>query len=818
MAIRNRARRPRPRAVAVFRWLGRMRVGTRVVLLLLVPMSALLVVTGIANFHGIARSRDLEQFQRRANASFIVSDIAGTVANERTLTVRNHLEAADAAALRAEQERVDRRIAEASRGAVVAGDADDLNGRLNAVRRQLFALRLRAEAMTTADIEQGYAQIIETLEAIERDLTALPPTRDVATAAFADLTMRSALEAARREQLDVWLLLRTTSRGASSSRWPALEQAALNAYRTAAPSDDAAELNAALFSPPGLYVRTTRARLARSEVRGEVGEASRWWTQSAARLRMLERIRERSRRSVGASVDADLHSARSGVWAMLALSAAVVLTVLALGLLLRRSIARSLEHLSSSARALSAGDLSAPIPTDGRDEIAEVGQALAAVRTTNRQLVREIHSLNAAIAAKDLTHAPNPAAFHGAWADVLDGLNATMTEVAQLHGTTQHEVDRQKAFNVVGRQIVGGLEIDQAYRQCCELLIAHVGALRAEIYDRTGHGWTRRIIAGVSAPPWPPDHAFNFRGTHPTCRPDASIAVVRSIAELHDEPAAALAAEFADDKPLDAADALFVEGVVRLLDEASHRRQQEQAQLRTQTLEATGTMAAAVAHDFNNVLGAILNNARLGVLETKDEQAAATFEAISSAVGRASDIVNRLLSFARSEPPARSQFELTELLTEVCTLLRPGLPREIELTYDRGRPLMLTGDPTRIHQVIVNLITNSAHALAETPGAQITITVDELVLTGHATPEAERLAPGTYVRIRVHDNGPGIPDAVARRVFDPFFTTKPKGEGTGLGLAAALTIARDHHGTLTLESPPSGGTTATLYLPSEAGG
>lgn len=796
-------------------WLARLRVGTRVVLLLLIPMTALLVVTGVANWNGVSRARQLEQFQRRAEASFDVSPIAEAVAHERSSAIRTSLlTETPRSTTQAQHTRVDRLIATVSRTATEGGDTEDLKGRLSAVSRQLFALRLRVPAMTTADIQQDYGQAIDTLESLQRDLTAEPPTRDVATAAFADLAMRSAIEAARREQLDIWALLqakeRSPEQAAFSARWAALEQASLNAYRTSAPSSDTAELNAALFGPPGLYVRQTRDRLSRGEFTSAPGAAAQWWERSGARLSMLQRIRGQSRRAVQGSVEAGLAAAWSGVWATLALSILVVVAVLGLGLLLRRSIAGSLQQLSRSARALSDGELDVAIDTEGRDEIAAVGQALAAVRTMNRQLVDEIHALNAAIAAKELSHSADVQAFHGAWAEVLEGMNATMTEVARLHGGAQREVARQKAFGAVGRSVVGGLEINQAYRQCCELLIAHVGALRAEIYDRDQEGWKRRIIAGESAPPWPASHSFDLSGLQRTCRPDAAIAVVRSVAETHGEAAAALVAEFSDRDTLDAADALFVDGVVRLLDEASHRRRQEESQLRTQKLEATGTMAAAIAHDFNNVLGAILNNARLGELETKDDQAAETFTAISGAVGRASEIVDRLLSFSRTEPPDQGQFDLADLLSEVCILLRPGLPRNVELTYSPHPPFAITGDATRIHQVIVNLVTNSAHAIGDANPGQITLTLDSLTLT---EPGAEALPAGTYARVRIHDTGPGIPDAVAARMFDPFFTTKPKGQGTGLGLAAALTIARDHHGSLTLESIPDRGTTATLCLP-----
>lgn len=211
-----------------------------------------------------------------------------------------------------------------------------------------------------------------------------------------------------------------------------------------------------------------------------------------------------------------------------------------------------------------------------------------------------------------------------------------------------------------------------------------------------------------------------------------------------------------------------------------------------------------------------MNNARFGELQTRGGEAEETFSAIAGAVDRASEIVNRLLTFARSDPQTRVEIDLPALLEEVCALLRPGLPSAIELVCEADDDLgTVVGDPSSIHQVVVNLITNAAQALGTDEAGCITVTADTIELTGDES-DAGGVSAGRYARIRVHDTGPGIPESVASRVFDPFFTTKPKGEGTGLGLAAALTIAQDHRGTLDLRSAPGGGTTATLCLPESA--
>lgn len=804
-------RRTSPQPVTrsrAFPGLARLRIGTRLLLLLLVPTVALLAITSVANWRDLRQLNDIERYQQATATSTKVAAIADRVARERAASIRARREpsASTRRARDAQRAAVDRLVAEVSRTEAHV-TTTDVDGTLSAVDRQLFSLRLRADALSATALQEAYGQPMDVLASLRRALTAASPTQDITTAAIAGAAIDSVVEAARREQLDMWTLLLAAApdpeTAGRAAQWEPLERAGLNAYRNWASSAATADMNAALFSPPGLYVREQREQLRSGDLRTGQAQAAQWWQQSGERLRELTRVRGVTRRALDDVVAAEISAERSAVAERLGISLVAVVLGLGLGILLRRSIARSLAQLAGSAHALSGGQLDAEIAADGRDEIAAVGEAFGAVRATNQQLVAEVDAMNRAIAAKRLEHRADPAAFQGAWADLLRGLNGTMDEVARLHASERRELHRQEVFGDLGRRVVSGeLSVHEAYAECCAVLVAHVDARGAAVYEHTDGGWQRRASAGADGrlPELVDDLGEAPEGV------DGS-QLVRRIGPPARQSTTGLVVDIGHAAELEASDGLFLDGIVRILHEAVHHHETELERVRTQQVEATGTLAATFAHDFNNVLGAILNHAQLGALETMDREAAANFDAISGAVRRASEVVGRLMGFARNAPPRQQRFDLADLADEASALVRPGLPRTITLTnHVEGAPAQVVGDPGRIHQVVVNLITNAAQALGSSPG-QITVTVDEV------SGRPGRIGGSAHVRLRVHDTGPGIPPAIAERIFEPFFTTKPEGEGTGLGLASARTIARNHRGTLDLQNAPDGGTIATLCLP-----
>jgi PAS domain S-box-containing protein len=249
------------------------------------------------------------------------------------------------------------------------------------------------------------------------------------------------------------------------------------------------------------------------------------------------------------------------------------------------------------------------------------------------------------------------------------------------------------------------------------------------------------------------------------------------------------------------------------------RRMNLEEQLRqTQKLEALGTLAGGIAHDFNNILTGILGNLQLTELELSvDHPAHETLSASVQACRRARDLVARILSFSRLEHDNRAAASLGPTVTEAVQLLEVGLPQDIEvrLTIAPGCPPVVF-DPSQIHQVVMNLGTNSIHAMKD-GGGVLSLEMDAFAANDSARERYPQILPTHAVRLRLRDSGCGMDEAVLKRVFEPFFTTKAGGGGTGLGLAMVHAIMKSHDGAIVIESIPKLGTTFELYFPAASG-
>ena len=233
-----------------------------------------------------------------------------------------------------------------------------------------------------------------------------------------------------------------------------------------------------------------------------------------------------------------------------------------------------------------------------------------------------------------------------------------------------------------------------------------------------------------------------------------------------------------------------------------------------QKMEALGTLAGGVAHDFNNILTVILGHAQMIGDETPaGSQAAASVNTINTAAMRARDLVNRILMFARSGAEGRTPTSLTHAVDETVELLTASMPDSVEIVWrPPERLVVVTIDSTRLTQILMNLGVNARQALPEDAG-RIEFVVDEVTLdASSATPLS--LEPGLFARIVVRDNGIGMSDETKRRMFEPFFTTKPVGQGTGLGLAVVDGLVRGHGGAIEATSALGAGSTFVIYLPS----
>jgi PAS domain S-box-containing protein len=260
-------------------------------------------------------------------------------------------------------------------------------------------------------------------------------------------------------------------------------------------------------------------------------------------------------------------------------------------------------------------------------------------------------------------------------------------------------------------------------------------------------------------------------------------------------------------------------GFVRTFTDVTERLRAEvqraslEAQLRqSQKLEAIGTLASGVAHDFNNILSIVCLSAEAALQESPPLAAAGEkLERVLNACRRGKGLVNQILTFSRQRERKPELLEVGALVKETMHLMEAALPANIAVSLVLPpRPLRMLADPTELHQVLVNLCTNAAHAMREGGG---TLSV-ELGSLGQA--RRQGLPPGPYLALSVSDSGRGMDQATLERIFEPYFTTKPSGEGTGLGLAMVHGIVEGLGGRVTVQSRPGLGSTFRVALPALA--
>jgi signal transduction histidine kinase/CheY-like chemotaxis protein len=244
-------------------------------------------------------------------------------------------------------------------------------------------------------------------------------------------------------------------------------------------------------------------------------------------------------------------------------------------------------------------------------------------------------------------------------------------------------------------------------------------------------------------------------------------------------------------------------------------RQRAQAQLRqAQRIQSLGTLAGGIAHDFNNVLVAVGGNAELAARGLpEDHPAQKHIRRIEQAAARATDLVQRILTFSRQQEPRWASVRLRPVVEEVLILLRATLPATIEIRtrYDDEAPAV-RADPGQIHQVLMNLCTNAAQAMRERGGV-LEVRLQTVTLAAGALAVAPELPAGRYAALSVADTGTGMDRATLERIFEPFFTTKAPGHGTGLGLSVVHGIVKSHNAAITVDSQVGAGTTFHLYFP-----
>lgn len=243
------------------------------------------------------------------------------------------------------------------------------------------------------------------------------------------------------------------------------------------------------------------------------------------------------------------------------------------------------------------------------------------------------------------------------------------------------------------------------------------------------------------------------------------------------------------------------------------RKLLEEHLIRSQKMEAIGTLAGGVAHDFNNILAIIIGNTELALQDISDTHPLnKKLKEILTAGQRARDVVAQLLSFSRQDKGGRQPVKLKAIINESLQLLRVSIPTSIDIKKKLCRqPLTVLSDSTQIQQVLINLCTNAAHAM-ETGGGTLSVLLKKTDLD-RVVADQYGLPPGTYAQLSVEDTGTGIDPAILDRIFDPYFTTKQTRSGTGMGLTMVHGIVTKYNGGITVKSQPGRGTQFRIFLP-----
>lgn len=255
-----------------------------------------------------------------------------------------------------------------------------------------------------------------------------------------------------------------------------------------------------------------------------------------------------------------------------------------------------------------------------------------------------------------------------------------------------------------------------------------------------------------------------------------------------------------------------VTNFIAIKQDVTQRKQLEAQYLRAQRMEGIGMLAGGIAHDLNNVLAPIIMSIQILKEIHPDDETAEILVGLQESAQRGADIVRQVLTFARGIKGDRLLLAPKHLIKDMVRVAKEAFPRNIGVHSDVSGDLWnVMGDPTQLHQVLLNLSVNARDAMPD--GGTMTIRAYNTTLAEDTALMGVKMAVGDYTVISVKDSGMGISPELQERIFEPFFTTKDQGKGTGLGLSTVMGIVKSHHGYIKLVSAPGKGADFQIYLP-----
>ena len=256
-----------------------------------------------------------------------------------------------------------------------------------------------------------------------------------------------------------------------------------------------------------------------------------------------------------------------------------------------------------------------------------------------------------------------------------------------------------------------------------------------------------------------------------------------------------------------------IAGLVGSVFDVSEKNKIDKQLIQAQKLQAIGTLSNGIAHDFNNILSAMMGYTELARMKLSDNSQVRTdLDKVYTAGKRAVELVKQILTFSRQSDQTIQPVQVGLLIEEVLKLMKASLPATIEIRGSIRPGVTILADPTRLHQVLMNLCTNAWHAMTA-GGGILEVSLEPTTIAPHPLRPEAGLQPGPYMKLQVKDTGAGIPQEIIDRIFDPFFTTKVPGEGTGLGLSVVHGIIKDLGGEIHVTSKVGVGSVFEILIP-----